>query len=338
MLVKSQIGGAASQTVLAVALMFATQAATAQSGKTLLVAEPVHSVGYLPVYAAIRNGYFAEDGLDVKILTVESAAGHTNAVLSRQAFAFVGGPEHNAFAKLKGAELRSVVNCVDRGNIYFMAKKGMGPKPEQDLAAYMKGKNIATGPYSGSPNSITRLMLKKWNLDPKADVTLHEMANSVIIAAVKGGRAEIGVSTEPFITRGLKENIWDGPFVNIPQDLGPYAYSTLNVRLESIKSDPDTMRKFVRGVMRGLKFTNEKPEEATKAAKQEFPTMAEADLKATLDRSFADQMWSKDGLISEQSWKTNESVVLAAGVLKQSVPYSEIIDMQFVNALMPTMK
>ncbi len=60
--------------------------------------------------------------------------------------------------------------------------------------------------------------------------------------------------------------------------------------------------------------------------------MTVEDLKATLDRSFADQMWSKDGAISEASWATGEKVVLEAGILKSPVSYNDIIDMQFVKA------
>ena len=64
-------------------------------------------------------------------------------MLSGQAFAFIGGPEHYAYAKVKGAELRCVVNCVDRGNVYFCAAKGSEPT-DNDWASYFKGKTIAT--------------------------------------------------------------------------------------------------------------------------------------------------------------------------------------------------
>ena len=37
--------------------------------------------------------------------------------------------------------------------------------------------------------------------------------------------------------------------------------------------------------------------------------MALEDLKATLDRSFADEMWSKDGMISRAAWDTGKAVV-----------------------------
>jgi len=305
--------------------------AQAQERKTLIVAEPVHGTGYLPLYVAVAKGYFADAGIDVKIMTVESGSGHTNAVLSGQAFAFIGGPEHNAFAKLKGAELRGVVNVVDRGNVYFNAAKGKEPAAGESMASFFKGKTIATGMFGGTPNSITRYLLKTYKLDDKKDVTLQEMPNSAVLAAVKIGAAQIGVTTEPFLTQGIKQNLWGEPIINIPKDLGPYAYSTLNIRLESIQKDPETVRKFVEGVMKGLKFTYAEREEAMKIAKKEFPTMAPEDLKATLDRSFADEIWSKDGLISEKSWETGGAVVLAAGILKQPVPYGDIIDMQFVK-------
>src|SRR5215207_9653186 len=92
--------------------------------KTLTVTEPVHGIGYLPLYVAIQKGYFADEGLAVRTLTIESGSVPTNAVLSGQAFAFIAGPEHTAFAKLKGGELRVIANVVQRGNLYYVAPKG----------------------------------------------------------------------------------------------------------------------------------------------------------------------------------------------------------------------
>jgi len=291
--------------------------------KELLVAEPVHSTGYLPMYIAMANGYFAESDIVVKIVTIETGGGHTNAVLSGQAFAFIGGPEHNAFAKAKGAELRAVVHCVDRGNVYLCAAKGHD----------FKGKSIAVGPYGGTPNSIMRYLLAKWKLDAKRDVTLIEVANSAVPAAVRGGQAVIGNSTEPMITQGIRQNIWNEPFFNVPKELGPYAYSTINVRLDSIQKEPEVVRGFVKGMVKGLKFLYANPNEAAEIAKKQFPTMALEDLKATLDRSFSDKMWSKNGMISKEAWATGSAVVREAGILKADIKYEEIIDMSFVESV-----
>jgi NitT/TauT family transport system substrate-binding protein len=298
----------------------------------LLVAEPVHSTGYLPMYIAMAKDYFAEADINVKIVTIETGSGHTNAVLSGQAFAFIGGPEHNAFAKAKGAELRAVVHCVDRGNVYFCAATGQGPK-DKDWPSYFKGKSIALSPYGGTPNSIVRYLLAKWKLDAKTDVTLHEVPNSAVPVTVKAGKATIGVSTEPMITQGIKQGFWSEPFFNIPKELGPYAYSTINIRQDSITKEPEVVRGFVRGMMKALKFLYANPGESAEIAKKQFPTMPLDDLKATLDRSFADEMWSKDGMISRAAWDTGKAVVMGAGILKTDVKYDEIIDMSFVESM-----
>jgi NitT/TauT family transport system substrate-binding protein len=319
---------------LAVTLaMTAVDTAPARAQETLIVAEPVHSVGYLPVYVAIRKGFFKDAGVDVKVVTLQGGAAHTNAVLSKQAFAFIGGPEHNAFAKLKGAELRAVANVVNRGNVYFVARKGVKMAPGQSLADFVKGKSISVSFHGGTPNSITRYFLAQWKLAPGTDVRLNEIANGAEVAAVKAGATEIGVTTEPMLTRGVIEGIWEEPFLNVPKELGPYAYSTINIRLESIEKEPKVVAAFVKGLMQGLKFTYANHEEAVAVAKQEFPTMSSDDLMATLKRSFADEIWSKDGLVSPEAWSTGHKVVRNAGLLNQDVAYEAVTDMQFVKAL-----
>ena len=320
-------------TAALVALTAVAGAPVQAQEKTLVVAEPVHSLGYLPLYVAIHKGFFKSAGLDVKAVTLQGGAAHTNAVLSKQAFAFIGGPEHNAFAKLKGAELRAVVNVVNRGNVYFVAKKGLTKPAGQSLADFVKGKSISVSFFGGTPNSITRYMLNEWKLAPGKDVRLNEIANGAEVAAVKAGATDLGVTTEPMLTRGIVEGIWDEPFYNVPKELGPYAYSTLNIRQESIKTEPKVVAAFVKGVIEGLKFTYAHPDEAVAVAKQEFPTMASADLTATMNRAFADKLWSKDGLVAPAAWDTAKKVVRSAGLLKQDVAYDDVIDMQFVKAL-----
>lgn len=298
--------------------------------KEVLIAEPVHGTGYLPLYIGMAKNLFED--VTVKIVTIETGAGHTNAVLSGQAFAFIGGPEHCAYAKAKGAELRAVVNCVDRGNVYFCAAKGQEPS-NNDWASYFKGKTIATSGYGGTPNSITRYLLNQWKLNATRDVTLIETANSAILPVVRNRQAQIGCTTEPFVTQGVRSGVWGEPFVNIPKMMGPYAYSTFNVRLDSIQKTPELVRGFVRGMMKSLKFVDANHEESAEIAKKQFPTMALDDLKATLDRSFADELWSKDGSISRPAWDTAKAVVMGAGLLTADVKYDEIIDMSFVDNL-----
>jgi NitT/TauT family transport system substrate-binding protein len=91
------------------------------------------------------------------------------------------------------------------------------------------------------------------------------------------------------------------------------------------------VKAFVKAVVRALVYTYTHRAEMLDYAKKEFPTASEEDLKASLDRSFADGIYSPDGFITKESWTTGEAIVLDAGILKQRVSYDEVIDMRFVN-------
>ena len=163
---------------------------------------------------------------------------------------------------------------------------------------------------------------------PPSDVTLVETANSAILPVVRNKQAQIGCSTEPFVTQGMRTGVWDEPFINIPKMMGPYAYSTFNVRLDF---DPEDAGAGARlrarhdevAEIRRRKITTKPP----RSPRSNFPPCRLDDLKATLDRSFADELWSKDGSISRASWDTAKAVVMGAGLLKADVKYDEIIDM-----------
>jgi NitT/TauT family transport system substrate-binding protein len=319
-----------------VAASFAAGAA-AQTSKELIVAEPVHSLGYLPLYVAVHQGFFSAEHLAVKVVTIDSPAGHANAVLTNQAFACIGGPEYNAFVNSKGGDLKAIANVIDRGDVYLVVKKGDEPK-DKNLAAYLKGKSIAIPYYGSTPNSILRyLAIKKWGLDVKSDITLVELGTyPAILAAMKAGQAQAGIMREPFLTQGKNQGLWDEPVYRVPVELGPYTYSALSVRQETIATQPDTVKGFVRAIAKALKFIYTNTAEATAVAQKEFPTMAAADMQATLGRAIEDQIWSKDGLISKESWNTAKSVVMATDVLKSDVAYEAIIDMSFVEAVRGT--
>ena len=82
---------------------------------------------------------------------------------------------------------------------------------------------------------------------------------------------------------------------------------------------------------RGFNATYSDPLATVGVAKQEFPTIALEDLTAAVKRCLADQLWSKDGFIEPAAWTMAQNVVRSAGLLKQEVPYEDVIDMQFVK-------
>ncbi len=299
--------------------------------RELILAEPAHTVSLVPIYLAIRKGYFTDAGIDLKLTTMSGTA-FVSAVLTGQAFAFLGSVDHNAFAKVNGKELKAVSNVVGHPNTYFMARTDLLPVPA-DIPGFMKGKRIAVAPYGRTPNNMLRYILSKWGLDPSKDVILVEVDNSVTLTTVGAKQADIGVTNEPLISLGVKEGIWGQPFYDAAKELGPYTDTALSVRADTIEKDPAEVKAMVKAVMRGLIYTNTHRDEIVGFAKSEFPTVPQEQLEASLSRAFADNTFSDDGYIPPEAWATGEAVARQGGVLKEHVAYDSVVDMRFVNEL-----
>src|SRR5215510_5545368 len=229
-------------TLTALAILSMTAALPERSAaRELLLAEPVHHVGFLPIYVARHKGYFKDEGIDIKIAVMVSP-GFVNAVLTGDAFAFIGSVDHNAFARVNGKSLIAVSNLLGRANIYMMARTDIPPMTG-DLPSYLKGKRIGVSSYGGTPNNVLRYFLKKWNLDARNDVTLVEVANSSVVpATIKGKQADLGVSSEPFITQLYKQGLWTQPIFNAGKELGPFTDTAMSVRGDMIEKDPATVK------------------------------------------------------------------------------------------------
>lgn len=301
--------------------------------KNIVIAEPVHLIAYLPLYVAIDKGFFKEEGLNVKVITATGGA-HVTSVVSGDAWGVIGGPDSIQIANRGSKDpITSVVNVVNRANVYLMASKKLKLKgtSDKDLAAFLKGKSIAAGRYGGSPDLLTRWLLLKVGLNPNKDVKLDEPADaSAVVSLVAQGKDDIANGAEPQINDGIKKGAWGEPFYGFPS-LGDYAYSVISTKESTIKKDSQTVQKVVNAVLKGLKVVNDNKKEAYKILKKEFPTASDASLKASMDRAYKDQLWSKDGYISPAAVAKPLDVVRKTGIYTQGYQYSKLVDMSFVK-------
>ncbi len=320
---------------LTLALLLTLPCAFAESAdlKPITVAEPVHLIGYLPLYAAIHEGYFADEGLDVTVVQATGGA-HVTAVVSGDAFAAIGGVDSYNFANQGAADpILAICNCVNRANVYLFARKGLQPDSmaDADLAAFLRGKVIVAGRYGGSPNVLTRYLLKTVGLDPDTDVTLSENADaSTVTAMLRYGQGDIGNGGEPQISEGVTAGIFEEPFIAFP-DLGDYAYSVIGVKQSAIESDPETCAAFVRALKRGLDTVLNDRDTAARILEAEFPTLTEEGRNASLDRAYADNLWSPDGFISPAAVDTCMTVLTTSGLYEGGWNYADMVDMRFVT-------
>ncbi len=306
----------------------------AKQGRTLVIAEPVHSVGYAPIYAAARKGYFAENGLKVEMLTA-TGGGHVPAVLSGEAWGFVGGPESNAMAAQQKPDdkLVSIVNIVNRANVYLNSKKGTQPagRSKQDMANFVRGKTIAASRHGGTPNLLVRWWLLDIGLDPEKDVRIEANADFAAgLTMVQQGAVDMSVTQEPGLSAGIRQGVWDEPFYSFVE-LGDYAFSVVSVLNSSIQKEPEVARGFTKAVVKALEGFHNDRALALEVIKAEFPSMDETGIKDSVDRAYADNIWSTDGFIARDALDKNMDVVLKTGVFQGTYSYDELINMQFVR-------
>ena len=328
--------------LLALLLLLSASALAEETAlQPIVVAEPVHLIGYLPLYVAIHEGYFAEEGLDVSVVQATGGA-HVTAVVSGDAFAVIGGVDSYNFANQQSGSGRSnadpilaIVGCVNRANVYLFARAGLAPASDapEDMAAFLRGKTIIAGRYGGSPNVLTRYLVKSLGLDPDTDVTLLENADATTVTAMlQYGQGDIGNGGEPQISEGVTAGIFEEPFVKFP-DLGDYAYSVIGVKKSTIEQHPDTCAAFVRAMLRGLETVQTDRATAERVLLQEFPTLTEEGRKAALDRAYEDHLWSEDGTISRQAVDTCMEAVTVSGLFEGSWDYDSMVDLRFIPAV-----
>ena len=323
------LGGAAG---LAVASFVATTGRARADTRKLIVTEPGHSADSLPFYVGIRKGYYKEVGLDIQLVTSEGGGKAMAAVQSGNADAYIGGPEHIAFADIKGGQpIKAVVALSNRANSFVSARTGVVVDPAKPFAENIKGKRIAVGTRGSTDNSILLYLLKRDGLDPRADVVMLEIETDAgRVAAMKNGEADMAMVYEPFIAQGVKSGIWQEPFASMPKELGLFSWTTVNLPEKTIKADPELAKAIVAATKKSLELVFADEAEMRAIAAEEFPTLPKDDLDAILTRARANDMWQRDGSMPEEAWTKTQSIVTISGMLNQEVAYKDIFDPEFL--------
>ena len=259
----------------------------------ITITSPSTSLSYLPIYVARERGFFEDEGLVVDVVTLNGpAAGHVSAVLSGEAWGFLGGVEHVMLANARGSELRTIAALTARAGQFFVSATDIGF--DVDPAAALRGKRIAVSPAGQSPNFATVAYLRSLGLDPDHDVTLIEGDSGARLAAVASGQADVSVSSEPILTKGLLEGVWGKPFFEL-SDYRPYVQNAVNVPLSTIEKDPDTVARFVRALVRAEASIYDEPDAALQVLAAVNPDLTGPALEAAFQNGIDREQWAHDG-------------------------------------------
>jgi NitT/TauT family transport system substrate-binding protein len=315
----SRVGRAAAL----ITMLLATPALA--EGKKVTLSQAFQSMLYLPLYVAIDEGFFTQQGLD---LTKETAGAPTvalSAVISGSAQFSIHGPEWTAIAASKGAPVNIIANVVNGAAVWIATSPDFKFNDIKDV----KGQKIVTGLMPTTSTSLFIKLLKENGMDAKTDVEMIQVAIGSEPGPFVAKQADIAVMYEP----GLDQAVAKGMKVvfGFPKTYGAYAFSAVTARNDV---DPDTAQRVVNGMEMAMRFMTKNEARTVEIAKKEFPTLDPAVVEAAVKRMLADGVYPPSVDITPESLKVSMDTQIALGNLASQPDYKSFVVRKYIEPAM----
>ncbi len=185
--------GLAVTTAMAALAGCGSTGSTGEGGKTKVVLNEVaHSIFYAPMYVAIEKGYFAEEGIDIELVTGFGADKTMTAVLTGEADIGFMGSESTIYTYAGGTEdyVVNFAQLTQRAGNFLVSREPI----ENFQWSMLAGKDVLGGRAGGMPEMVFEYILNKNNIDPMADVSIDQSIDfGSTAAAFSGGQGDFTV-------------------------------------------------------------------------------------------------------------------------------------------------
>lgn len=293
--------------------------------------EVAHSIFYAPQYVAIEEGYFAEEGLDLTLVTGFGADKTMTAVISGEADIGFMGAEASIYAYQEGAT-DPVVNfaqLTQRAGNFLVAREEMPDFKWEDL----KGKKVLGGRKGGMPEMVFEYILRKNGLDPQKDLTIDQSIDFGSTAAAFTGdtSADFTVEFEPSATALEKEGA--GYVVaSLGVDSGYVPYTSYSAKTSYMEKNPEIIQKFTNALQKGMEYVqSHTPEEIAEVIAPQF---AETDLDtvtAIVKRYYDQDTWKSNLIFEKESFELLEDILEDSGELSERVSYEDLVTTKYAR-------
>lgn len=287
------------------------------------VAEVTHSVFYAPLYVAIENGYFEDEGLDINLILTPGADKVSAAVLSKDAQIGFAGAESAIYVydKNESDYLQIFSGLTKRDGQFIVSKDNIKDFTLNDL----KGKEILVGRKTGMPALNFLNALKKQNINPE-DININYSVDfAALSGAFIGGQGEFVNLFEPNALKLEKEE-YGYVVESIGMLSGEMPYTTFYARKSYIKENEDIIKGFTKAINKALKFTIENDEEKiAKVILPQFNDTSLDDLTKIVKRYKDADSWLQSSKIEEKLLENLEDIMIDNNLLDKYVPYKDLI-------------
>ena len=294
--------------------------------------EVAHSIFYAPQYVAIEEGYFAEEGLDLTLVTGFGADKTMTAVISGEADIGFMGAEASIYAYQEGAT-DPVVNfaqLTQRAGNFLVAREEMPDFSWDDL----RDTRVLGGRKGGMPEMVFEYILKNHNIDPTTDLEIDQSIDFGSTAAAFTGdmSADFTVEFEPSATALEKEG--KGYVVaSLGVDSGYVPYTSYSAKTSFLNENPQIIQSFTNALQKGMDYVqNHSPEEIALVISPQFPETDMDTLTTIVNRYYEQDTWKENLVFEKDSFELLQDILESAGELEKRVDYEQLVTTEFAES------
>ncbi|QUW17830.1 ABC transporter substrate-binding protein [Agrococcus sp. Marseille-Q4369] len=283
---------------------------------------------YAPIYEAIEQGYFADEGLNVEVLYAEGATVVQNVAAGNVDFGFPNGPGVVA-AYANGVETRVVHTTYQTGigSILFNEETS-GIETVADL----RGRTIAVTDL-GSPQYLALQLLLQDNGVDISEVEIKVIGVGAIIQALQNGEVD-AVSFNSVRYYALKSQGFPvGQFLTDPAL--PSHGNVLIAGNELLEQQPEVVASFIAALDQGLQYVIENPAESVDMSIEQYAPTFEGQNEAiteVINEVYIAQLWNSEdtevhgfGYGNLPRWQESIDVLVEGGLIAESFDAADLV-------------
>ncbi|MEK4423775.1 ABC transporter substrate-binding protein [Solibacillus sp. FSL K6-1523] len=294
------------------------------------IGEVTRSIFYAPLYAAIEEGFFEEEGLNIKLSTIPGGDKTMTALLSDGIDIALIGAETSIY--VAGQNPNDVVvnfaQLTQTDGTFLVAREEI----ENFNWDMLKGSTFLGQRVGGMPQMAGEFVLKGHNIDPHNDLTLIQNIDFANIAnAFASGTGDYVQLFEP--TASIFEQQGTGKIVaSFGEELGRIPYTGFMAKESKFDKDKEMIESFTKALYKAQKWVYEQP--AADVAKSIAPYFEDTDLaliEKVVTRYRDQQSFATDPIIEEDEFQNLLNVMSEAGVLEYDATYEELVNRTFAD-------
>ena len=292
--------------------------------------EVAHSIFYAPMYVAIEEGYFQEEGIDLELVTGFGADKTMTAVLSDSADIGFMGSEASIYTYNEGAtdHVVNFAQLTQRAGNFLVARQEMPDFTWDDL----KGADVLGGRKGGMPQMVFEYILKQNGIDPAKDVAIDQSIDfGSTAAAFAEGQADFTVEFEPGAT-SLEQEGKGYVVASLGTDSGYVPYTAFSAKQSYLDENPDVIQGFTNALQKGMDFVQaHTPEEIAAVIEPQFKETDLDTITTIVSRYYEQDTWKDNLIFQEESFDLLQDILDEAGELTKRAPYADLVTTEFAE-------